>query len=252
MFLRCPSICTYICACVCSLGGILQPACCRLPVLYYSHYKWAERPTVQWQNAELCVCVSGRDVKCPDAREIIYTIKERQYFEHIEKAYNYASKLLLDLLIQERNLMARLRFVGRRFSVDFTQYSWFNAHETVHSPWIILCWTEVMTDYKHTHTHPFNGPLSGTTQVSRYQKGKTNLDFTEARDSEWQWHQLGHICKSAPCSRQITTQHPTTQFFTGRVPFLPPNQQCQSTDRLQTRKQTALNQWSRSNRSFYQ
>ena len=35
-------------------------------------------------------------------------------------------------------------------------------------------------------THPFNGPLSGTTQVSRYQKGKTKLDFTEARDSEWQ------------------------------------------------------------------
>ena len=37
---------------------------------------------------------------------------------------------------------------------------------------------------EHTHTHPFNGPLSGTTQVSRYQKGKTNLDFTEARDTE--------------------------------------------------------------------
>jgi len=29
--------------------------------------------------------------------------------------------------------------------------------------------------------------------VSRYQKGTTNLDFTEARDSEWQWHQLGHM-----------------------------------------------------------
>jgi len=29
--------------------------------------------------------------------------------------------------------------------------------------------------------------------VSWYQQGKTNLDFTEARDSEWQWHQLGHI-----------------------------------------------------------
>ena len=41
------------------------------------------------------------------------------------------------------------------------------------------------------HTHPFNGPFSGTTRVSQYQKGKTNLDFTEARDSEWQWHQLG-------------------------------------------------------------
>jgi len=29
--------------------------------------------------------------------------------------------------------------------------------------------------------------------VSRHQKGKTNLDFTEARDSEWQWHQLGDM-----------------------------------------------------------
>jgi len=42
------------------------------------------------------------------------------------------------------------------------------------------------------YTHPFNGPFFGTTRVSRYQKGKTNLDFTEARDSEWLWHQLGH------------------------------------------------------------
>jgi len=25
------------------------------------------------------------------------------------------------------------------------------------------------------------------------QKGKTNLDFIKARDSEWQWHQLGHM-----------------------------------------------------------
>jgi len=35
------------------------------------------------------------------------------------------------------------------------------------------------------------GSLSRTTRVGRYQKGKTNLDFTEARDSEWQWHKLG-------------------------------------------------------------
>ena len=32
-----------------------------------------------------------------------------------------------------------------------------------------------------THTHPFNGPFSGTTRVGRYQKGKTNLDFTGQR-----------------------------------------------------------------------
>ena len=61
--------------------------------------------------------------------------------------------------------------------------------------------------HKHTHTHRFNGPLSGTTQVSRYQKGKTNLDFTEARDSEWQWHQLGHmqICTSLQTDNHAST-----------------------------------------------
>jgi len=38
------------------------------------------------------------------------------------------------------------------------------------------------------------------------------------------------ICKSATRSRQITMPAPTTQIFTGRMPFLPPNQQRQSTD----------------------
>jgi len=63
--------------------------------------------------------------------------------------------------------------------------------------------------YTHTHTHTFNGPLSGTTQVSRYQKGKTNLDFTEARGSGISWA----ICKSAPLSRQITTPAPHRSVF---------------------------------------
>ena len=76
------------------------------------------------------------------------------------------------------------------------------------------------------HTHPFNGPLSGTTQVSRYQKGKTNLDFTEARDSEWQWHQ--QVCTSLQTDNHAST--PPLSFFTGRMPFLQPNQQRQSTE----------------------
>jgi len=63
--------------------------------------------------------------------------------------------------------------------------------------------------------------------VSRYQKGKTNPDITEARDSEWQWHQLGHmqICTSLQADNHASTP---PLFFTGRMPFLPPNQQCQS------------------------
>jgi len=63
--------------------------------------------------------------------------------------------------------------------------------------------------------------------VSRYQKGKTNLDFTEACDSEWQWHQLGHM---QVCTLLKTDNHTSTPplFFTGRMPFLPPNQHFQS------------------------
>jgi len=47
--------------------------------------------------------------------------------------------------------------------------------------------------------------------VSRYQKGKTNLDFTEARDTEWQWHQLGHmqVCTSLQTDSHASTPPPS-------------------------------------------
>jgi len=76
----------------------------------------------------------------------------------------------------------------------------------------------------------FNGPLSGTTRVSRYQKGKTNVDFTEARDSEWHWNPLGHMQVCTSLQTDNLAKHLTTQFFTGRMPFLLPNQQCQSAE----------------------
>jgi len=66
--------------------------------------------------------------------------------------------------------------------------------------------------------------FSGTTRVSRYEKGKTNLDFNEARDSEWQWHQLDHM---QVCTSLQTDNH---SIFTGRMPFLPPDQQRKSTE----------------------
>ena len=59
----------------------------------------------------------------------------------------------------------------------------------------------------YRHTHPFNGPFSVTTRVSRYQKCNTNLDFTEARDSEWQWHQLGYV---QVCTSLHTDNHANT------------------------------------------
>ena len=54
---------------------------------------------------------------------------------------------------------------------------------------------------------PFNGLFSRTTWVSRYQKGKTYLDFTGARDSEWQWHQLGRM---QVCTSLQTDSHAST------------------------------------------
>ena len=56
------------------------------------------------------------------------------------------------------------------------------------------------------------------------------MDFTEARDSEWQWHQLGRMqdCTSLQTDNHANT--PPLSFFTGRMPFLPPDQQRQSTE----------------------
>jgi len=79
-------------------------------------------------------------------------------------------------------------------------YKWIDSTDCVcvqAAPIILSTTVNSLTKHTHTHTHthahPFNGPFSGNTQVSRYQKGKTNPDFTEARDSESQWHQLGHM-----------------------------------------------------------
>jgi len=54
--------------------------------------------------------------------------------------------------------------------------------------------------------------------VSRYQKGKTNLDFTEARDNERQWHQLGHM---QVCTLHQTDDHASTPPLFFRPDALP-------------------------------
>jgi len=59
--------------------------------------------------------------------------------------------------------------------------------------------------------------------VSQYQKGKTNLDFTGARDSEWQWHQLGdmQVCTLLQTDNHASTS--TIKFFY-RLDALPSTQ----------------------------
>jgi len=70
------------------------------------------------------------------------------------------------------------------------------------------------------HTRARLTALSGTTRASRYVRGKTNLDFTEARYSEWQWHQLGHV---KVCTSLQTDNHAsTTQFLQAGCPSCRP------------------------------
>ena len=75
-------------------------------------------------------------------------------------------------------------------------------------------------DVRSTHTHPFNGPFSGTTRVGRYQKGKTNLDFTE--DSEWQWHQLDHMQVCTSLQTDNRASNPPLSFLQAGCPSCRP------------------------------
>jgi len=52
--------------------------------------------------------------------------------------------------------------------------------------------------------------------VSQYQKGKTNPDFSEARDSEWQWHQLDHM---QVCTLLQTDNHANTSLLRKRETY---------------------------------
>jgi len=78
---------------------------------------------------------------------------------------------------------------------------------------------------QHTNTHTHTTAFSWTTQVSRYQKDKTNLNFIEARDSEWQWHQLGHmqVCTSLHTDNHASTPPLSNILQAGCPPCCPTN-----------------------------
>jgi len=71
--------------------------------------------------------------------------------------------------------------------------------------------------------------------VSRYQKGKTNLDFTGARDSRWQWHQLGHmqVCTSLQTDNPAST--PPLSFLQAGCPS------CRPTNSVKALQASAVN-----------
>ena len=68
-------------------------------------------------------------------------------------------------------------------------------------------------DIEHTHTHPFNGPFSGTTWVGRYQRGKKPIWILLKQETVSGSGIHWAICKSAPHSRQTTTPVPHDSVF---------------------------------------
>jgi len=70
--------------------------------------------------------------------------------------------------------------------------------------------------------------------VSRYLISKTNLDFTEAADSEWQWHQLGHmqVCTSLQTDNHASS--PPLSFLQAGCPS------CRPTNSVKALKAKAL------------
>jgi len=87
----------------------------------------------------------------------------------------------------------------------------------------------------NTHTHNCFTALwilSGTNWVSRHQKGKTNLNLLEQEIVSGSGISCA-ICKSTMIQIHNHARILPLSFFTDRMPFLPPNQQCQSTEGLE-------------------
>jgi len=90
----------------------------------------------------------------------------------------------------------------------------------------------IYRNYTHTHTHThtrLTALCPGLPGWAGTRKVKPIWILLEQEIVSGQWHQLG-MCKSAPRSTQITMPAPHRSVFTGRMPFLPPNQQRQSTE----------------------
>jgi len=115
-----------------------------------------------------------------------------------------AAKLRRVVVTVGLNTIIIFLFHECRSHCRFQSYQRITAHRQ-----IILHHTHART---HTHTRPFNGPLSGTTRVSRYQKGKPIwilLKQETVCGSGISWA----ICKSAPRSTQITMPAPHRSVF---------------------------------------
>jgi len=94
----------------------------------------------------------------------------------------------------------------------------------------ILTAFSIQRTHTHTYIHAFNGPFRDY-PGEPVQKGKTNLDFTEARDNEWQWHQLDHMQVCILLQADNHARTPPLSFLQAGCPSCrPTNSVTQSTE----------------------
>ena len=75
----------------------------------------------------------------------------------------------------------------------------------------------------HTHTHTrIMAHCPGLPRWAGTGKVKTNLNFTEARGSEWQWHQLGHMQAGTSLQTDDHASTPPLSFLQARCPSCRP------------------------------
>ena len=129
--------------------------------------------------------------------------------------------------IQEKDTYTAKKEQNTRISITYSP----NATKQFLSSY--ECWSVFFLFHYHstwiTHTHPFNGPFPGLPGWAGTRKVKPIwilLKQETVSSSGISWA----ICKSASRYRQITMPVPHQSFFTGWMPFLPPNQQRQSTE----------------------
>ena len=92
---------------------------------------------------------------------------------------------------------------------------------------------------KHTHTR-LTVLCQGLPGWASTRKVKTNPDFNEARDSEWQWHQMGHMqgCTSFQTDNHAST--PPLSFLQAGCPSCRPTNSVKALKAVKSRTEMTI------------
>ena len=157
------------------------------------------------------------------------------HFNNIHKTYKFITKKFTAVQLLSCNIETTAKSKINAICwlvIPFSSRPSYNCVSVFQSRKQLFCNTHT----QHTIVLLLFWILFGTTQVSRYQKGKTNLDLLEQEivsGSGICWA----ICKSAPHPRK-PCQHPTTQFLQAGCPS------CCLTNSVKALKATVIHQYS--------